>query len=275
MQTQKTTWPSLGLKTEGSRFQKLDRFAQWLAGNYFPEDFQDLPDTESHEAWVDRVNRREIFIDRTLSEEGNSIWANSTENEPHPLEAIKADARILQNLERSRAWVNDALNGNSALDRQNRQSTAGARSAIAISPSEINQQPDTAAGGDANTTNQPAGGSITIRTTDGKPFAIPTEWAVYMAEVLKKINSLEESMRQLTLRRLPPPRSNSTRLDDADGQHRQVNFQETFTYHPLVEPAETSTAPPPSHHVPRRRCSAVPCGGGGGGGGGGGDLGID
>ena len=142
---------SLGLKTEGSRFQKLERFTQWLAGNYFPEDFQDLPGTESHEAWVDRVNRRQTFIDRTLGEEGDSTWANSTENEQHPLEAAKADVRILHNLERSRAWVNDALNGNSAPGRQNRQNTAGTRSAIGTSPPEINRQPDTAAGGGADT----------------------------------------------------------------------------------------------------------------------------
>ena len=91
-----------------------------------------------------------------------------------------------------------------------------------------------------------------------------------MAEVFKKVNSLKESMRQLTLRGAPPPRSNSTRLDYADGQHRQMNFQETFTYHPLVEPAETSTAPPPPSHVPRRSVL-----GGAWGGGGGGELGID
>ena len=172
---------------------------------------------------VDRVNRRQTFIDCTLGEEGNSTWANSMENEPNALEAVKAFARIFQNLERSRAWVNDALNGNSALDREDRQSTAGARSAIEFSPPEINQQPDAAVGRVADMSNQPAGESITIRTTDGKPFAIPTEWAVYMAEVFKKMNSLEESMRQLILRGALPPISNSTRLDYADGQHRQVN----------------------------------------------------
>ena len=96
-------------------------------------------------------------------------------------------------------------------------------------------QPDTAAGGDADTTNQSAGGSITIRTTDGKPFAVPTKWAVYVADVFKKMNSFEESTRQLTLRGAPPPKSNSTRLDYADGQHRQENFQDIFTYEPLVE----------------------------------------
>ena len=41
---------ALGLKENGGTFQKLERLSKWLAGDYEPEDFEELAAVDEHTA---------------------------------------------------------------------------------------------------------------------------------------------------------------------------------------------------------------------------------
>ena len=94
---------ALGLKRNGRTFRKLERLSKWLAGDYEPEDFAEITAADEHTAWVERANARRTFLDRTSGSNHDISWANSTSDEPHPLEVLKTDESVQENLERSRA----------------------------------------------------------------------------------------------------------------------------------------------------------------------------
>ena len=82
---------ALGLKRNGGPFRKLERLSKWLGGDYEPEDFEEMAAADEHTAWVQRANARRTFLDRTLGTAHDISWANSTLDEPHPLEVLKTD----------------------------------------------------------------------------------------------------------------------------------------------------------------------------------------
>ena len=63
--------------------------------------------------------------------------------------------------------------------------------------------------------------------TDGTTLQVPTDWAVYMAAVDKKLRQIEESTR-LMVNSMHYPNANSTRRDSAEGI-RRVTFTDCTT----------------------------------------------
>ena len=79
---------ALGLKRNCGTFQKLECLSKWLAGDY--NNFEEMAAVDEHTAWVQRANARRTFLDRTSGSDHDISWANSTTDEPHPLEVLKA-----------------------------------------------------------------------------------------------------------------------------------------------------------------------------------------
>ena len=99
---------------------------------------------------------------------------------------------------------------------------------------------------------------LPLQQSSSAEFQIPMEFAVYMTEMNKKMDRLEESIQALFMRSNPHTRSNNTWLDGAKNLGRQVNFQDTtFTYPPPPNQstarrgtrisAQDSHAPPPDN----------------------------
>ena len=98
---------ALKLKADGDPFNRQGRLYRWLSGDYTADDFEQSIVTDEHNAWVERANARQAFLDRVAAADPDISWANSTGNEPHPLEGLITDETVLDNVERSRQWVND------------------------------------------------------------------------------------------------------------------------------------------------------------------------
>ena len=133
-------------------------------------------------------------------------WANSTGNEPHPLEGLITDETVLDNFERSRQWVNDTTR---KIDDSGVPSENGEDETINESAEQTKQ-----------------GGLSMFQMTalDGTMVEVPTDWAMYMATISKKIDSLNESIREMAAR-TPHPAASSTKMEaTAD---RRVTFENT------------------------------------------------
>ena len=98
---------ALKLRTDGEPFSRLGRLYKWLAGDYNADAFEQSADADEHNAWVERVNACQAFLDRVAAADADVSWANSTGNEPHPLKGLITDETVLNNYERSRQWVSD------------------------------------------------------------------------------------------------------------------------------------------------------------------------
>ena len=88
---------ALELRTEGDPFSKLGRLYKWLAGDYIADDFEQSADADEHNAWIERANARQAFLDRVAAADADISWANSTGNEPHPLKGLITDETVLGN----------------------------------------------------------------------------------------------------------------------------------------------------------------------------------
>ena len=97
----------LKLKTDGDPFKRLGRLYRCLSGDYDVDDFELSADADEHNAWIERVNARQSFLDRVAAADADRSWANSTRDEPHPLEGLITDDSVFDIYERSRQWVND------------------------------------------------------------------------------------------------------------------------------------------------------------------------
>ena len=67
---------------------------------------------------------------------------------------------------------------------------------------------------------------FSMTAPDGTTVEVPTDWAIYMAAMNKKIDSLNESIREMSAR-TPHPAANSTRMDVRDNADRRVTFENT------------------------------------------------
>ena len=217
----------VGLRVDGKKFAKLERLSQWLPGNYEPDDFVAEPEIEGvHAQWVHRTNLRTTFIDRASGSNPDLSWANTTKDEQHPLEVVKADSKVAANLEQSRVWVA------SVVMEHDEMTEASHSEHDDINANELYQQE----------TRDVAPGMLPLQQSNCAEFQIPMEFAVYMTEMNKKMDRLEESIQALSMCSNPHPTSNSIRLDGAENLGRQVNFRHTtFTCPRLQSPPPTQT----------------------------------
>ena len=199
---------ALKLRSDGDPFSRLGRLYRWLAGEYDTEDFEQSADADEHNAWVERANARQAFLDRVAAADADISWANSTRDEPHPLEGLIADETVNENFARSRQWVSD----NTRLHDDSPGHSEHVKDRMS---SQAKQQ--TSRGGMA---------MFSMTAPDGTTVEVPTDWAMYMAAMSKKIDSLNESIRELTTR-TPHPAANSTRMDARDNADRRVTFENT------------------------------------------------
>ena len=204
---------ALGLKRNGGTFRKLERLNKWLVGDYEPEEFVEMAAADEHTAWVQRANARRTFLDRTSGSDHDISWANSTSDEPHPLEVLKTGEVVQQNLERSREWATQA-------SREERETAEDET----VSNDENNNRNADASG--QNTANaRPT--MFEMSMADGTTLQVPTDWTVYMAAVDKKLDQIEESTR-LMVNSMHHPNANSTRRNSAEGI-RRVTFTDRTT----------------------------------------------
>ena len=151
-------------------------------------------------------------MDRVAAADADISWANSTGNEPHPLEGLITDETVLDNYERSRQWVSDntQLHDDSTFH------------------SELDK--DEAVGKNNQTTSNSGIPMFSMTAPDGTTVEVPTDWAMYMAAMSKKIDSVNESIREMAAR-TPHPAPNSTRMDARDTVDRRVTFEDTPARH--------------------------------------------
>ena len=216
---------ALGLKRNGGTFRKLERLSKWLAGDYEPEDFAEIAAADELTAWVERANARRTFLGRTSGTGHDISWANSMSDEPHPLEILKTiefsiefsnnklldhktDESVQENLERSRAWAAEVSRHGSEDPEIDEASTV------------VNDNRGAATSGQDTTNQRPA--MFEMSMADGTMLQVPTEWAMYMAAVDKKLRQIEESMRLMTSS-MHQPNANSTRRESGEGP-RRVTF---------------------------------------------------
>ena len=245
---------ALKLKANGDPFSRLGRLYRWLSGDYTADDFEQSVELDEHNAWVERANARQAFLDRVAAADPDISWANSTGNEPHPLEGLITDETVRENFERSRQWVNDTTR---------RADESG-------EPSENGE--DEAINESAEQTKQGGISMFQMTAPDGTMVEVPTDWAMYMAAMSKKIDSLNESIRELASR-TPHPTANSTRMDARETVDRRVTFENTPANHSLERqgPARQQTQqtsnvqrpPPPSTPLSHRQRADEAWGGGG------------
>ena len=238
---------ALKLKADGDPFSRLGRLYGWLSGDYTADDFEQSVETDEYNAWVERANARQAFLDRVAAADPDISWANSTGNGPHPLEGLITDETVLDNFERSCQWVNDTTQ----------------RIDDSVTPSE-NDVDETI---NQNAAQRKQGGLLMFQMTapDGTMVEVPTDWAIYMAAISKKINSLNESIREMAAR-TPHPAANSTRMEMT--VDRRVTFENTTarqdqdSHGPSRQqarqtPNEQRPQPPPTPFSHRQRESGV------------------
>ena len=101
------------------------------------------------------------------------MWENSTSDESHPLEALKTDERVQNNLERSRAWAAEA----SKEIQKGRE--------VERTPSDENNNRSADKRGQETDKRRPD--MFEMSMADGTTLQVPTEWAMHMAAVDKKL----------------------------------------------------------------------------------------
>ena len=197
---------ALKLKTDGDPFSKLECLYKWLAGDYNADDFEQSADADEHNAWVERANARQAFLDHVAAADADISWANSTGNESHPLKGLITDETVLDNYERSRQWVSDntQLHDDSTLHSDQEKDEINGRNNQQTSSSGIPM--------------------FSMTAPDGTTMELPTDCAMYMAAMNEKIDSLNESIREMAAR-TPHPAANCTRMDARYNAVRRVTFE--------------------------------------------------
>ena len=107
---------------------------------------------------------------------------------------------------------------------------------------------------------------------DGTTVEVPTDWAMCMAAISKKIDSLNESIREM-VSRTPHPAANSTGMDTRGTADRRVTFENTPARQdhdrhgpPRQQALQTSNEqriPPPSSPLSHRQRTGRALGEGG------------
>ena len=166
---------ALGLKRNGGTVQRLESISRWLAGDYEPDDFVELAAADEHTTWVERANAHRTFLDRTSGSDHNISWANSTSDESHPLEVLKSDEGVQNNLECSRAWAAEA----SREIQEDRE----------VERTPIDENNNRSADGRGQQTGNRRPDMFEMPMADGMTLQVPTDWAIYMAAVDKNANS--------------------------------------------------------------------------------------
>ena len=178
---------------------------------------------------MERANARRTFLDRTSGSEHDISWANSTSDEPHPLEILKTD-------DQSRKISSAAAHGqlrhrdmSQKLQRTTEQTTP---------PNGLNR-----------TNTRPA--MFEVSMADGTTLQVPTDWAMYMAAVDKKLRQIEKSTR-LMASSMHHPNANSTRRESTEGMRRI-----TFTEHtPASRNNENRRDDAQTRNIPSRQDSS-------------------
>ena len=100
---------TLKMRTNGSKFAKMNRLSQWPLGVYEPEDFQSKVGQSEHSLWVKRENLQKTFILEQSKADVPPAWANITgesgAGEPHPLTLLAEDQETQANLEETRLAI--------------------------------------------------------------------------------------------------------------------------------------------------------------------------
>ena len=215
----------LSLKTSGTRFEKLNRLAKWVLGEYSAVEFENST-ADAHADWVFRVNLRETFIDRASTGEWDSSWANSTheEEEPHPLRIASATEATTRALEASRQRVREA----------------SAQTPVQEGEDKASGQPPPASSPTTNQTREDSNWSRIFES--GSQY-----------ELTKCLESIQRGLAELTLRvdslaaekHGPPP--SSTRLGGESGTNRpHVAFQDSLESNPTHEVNPSAAIPTPA-----------------------------
>ena len=147
-------------------------------------------------------------MDRVAAVDADISWANSTGNEPYPLEGLITDETALDNYERSHQWVSD----NTQLHDDN--------------SSQSEHELDETNNRNAQQMNNVGLPMFKMTAPGDTTVEVPTDWAMYMAAISKKIESLNESIREMSSR-TPHPAANSTRMDVREHADRRVTFENT------------------------------------------------
>ena len=133
-------------------------------------------------------------MDRAPGSNPDLSWASTTKDERHPLEVVKADPEVAANLEQSRIWVASMAKGHDEMTETSHSELDDTNA------NELCEQE----------TRDVAPDMLPLQQSNGAEFQIPMEFAIYMTEMNKKMDRLEESIQALSMRSNPHPRSNST-----------------------------------------------------------------
>ena len=96
---------TLRMKTNGSKFVKMNRLLQWLLGHYEPEDCQIKEGQDEYSLLIKREHLRTTFINEQRQADISSAWANITgesAEKAHPLTMLAEDKMTKANLEATR-----------------------------------------------------------------------------------------------------------------------------------------------------------------------------
>ena len=230
---------AMKMKTSGARFEKLNRASKWLLGDYSADDFIETDtDVDEHSEWVERANLRQTFVDRICNGEIETPWVQgSEENEPHPLESVREDDAVKIKLEQTRLEIASRVAEKSSLEQD-----------------DANDNDENAAGGEtlanihANSSPQTAQQHITTQETPN--IAIPAELSMLLTQLTQKVTQLAENQSILhnaldnLSQNVHHAPAYSTRLEQTQSGHRQVGFQDTFTYRYPEQQNNTMHTPP-------------------------------
>ena len=213
------------LKTSGARFQKLDRASRWLLGDYSAEDFIATDaEVDEHTAWVDRANLHQTFIDRVCNGQIETPWVQcSDEKEPHPLEYVRDDDVVKCKLEQTRLDMETRVVEKSSLEHFNSE----------------DDEKETSTGETKTNKNADSSPQTVQQHTieqEASNQAIPAELCALLTQLTQRVTQLAESqsilqtaMENLTQNAHYAP-AWSIRLEPTQSGHRQVAFQDTFTF---------------------------------------------
>ena len=216
---------AMKLKTSGARFKKLDRASKLLLGDYTADDLiATTADVDEYTAWVERANLRHTFVDRVYNGEIETSWARGAEeNEPHSLEYVGEDKVVKIKLEQTRLEIATRAAEKSSLeqnetDDHEQEATVG----------------DTLANENADSSHKTVQQHTLAQETANQ--AIPAKLSVLLTQLTQKVTELAENqsilqtaMENWTQNAHHAP-AWSTRLDQIQSGHRQVGFQDTFTF---------------------------------------------
>ena len=103
---------ALAMKTDGSKFIKMNRLSQWLLGICEPEDFQEDEEENENSLLIKRENLRTTFIAEKSKTELPPAWENisgESAGEDHPLTMLADDEITEANLDATRLAISTRL----------------------------------------------------------------------------------------------------------------------------------------------------------------------